>query len=208
MDSRIKAPTKIIFSSPSGRLTLNSSIDEWENIQRIVVSLAFKSTTQATIIRKLSSYHRKNKTKRALWEYDNIIKTLYVLDYIDSLEFRQNIQKALNRGEAYHQLRRAISFAHFGKFRVKTEMEQQMWNECSRLIANCIIFYNAYILSGLLEHTDRFKQCEDGNLIKKVSPVAWQHINLYGQYEFHTDQSLINIEEIIDELGKKILNQK
>jgi len=182
--------------------------DEWENIQRIVVSLAFKSTTQATIIRKLSSYHRKNKTKRALWEYDNIIKTLYVLDYIDSLEFRQNIQKALNRGEAYHQLRRAISFAHFGKFRVKTEMEQQMWNECSRLIANCIIFYNAYILSGLLEHTDRFKQCEDGNLIKKVSPVAWQHINLYGQYEFHTDQSLINIEEIIDELGKKILNQK
>lgn len=36
------------------------------------------------IIGKLSAYARKNKTKRALWEYDNIIKSLYFLDYIDS----------------------------------------------------------------------------------------------------------------------------
>lgn len=55
--------------------------EEWENIQRIIVSLALKSTTQSIVIRKLSSYARKNKTKKALWEYDNVIKTLYILDY-------------------------------------------------------------------------------------------------------------------------------
>ena len=59
-------------------------IDEWENIQRIVVSLALKTSSQSIIIGKLSSYTRKNKTKRALWEYDNIIRSLYLLDYIDS----------------------------------------------------------------------------------------------------------------------------
>ena len=37
-----------------------------------------------------------------------------------------------------------------GKFRVKTELEQQIWNECARFLTNCIIFYNAYILSALL----------------------------------------------------------
>ena len=76
---------------------------------------------------------------------------MYVLDYIDSLELRQNVYKALNRGEAYHQLRRAISYAHFGKFRVKSEIEQQVWNDCSRLIANSVIYYNAYVLSELLD---------------------------------------------------------
>jgi TnpA family transposase len=42
----------------------------------------------------------------------------------------------LNRGEAYHRFRGAISYVNAGKFRVKTEAEQQIWNECSRLIAN------------------------------------------------------------------------
>jgi TnpA family transposase len=72
---------------------------------------------------------------------------LYLLNYIDSPSLGQNVQKAVNRGENYHQLRRAISFASFGKLRFKTEYEQDLWSECSRLIANCIIFYNASILS-------------------------------------------------------------
>ena len=53
-----------------------------------------------------------NKTRRALAEYDNIIRSLYLLDYIDSLPLRRNAQKALNRGENYHQLRKAVSLAN------------------------------------------------------------------------------------------------
>ena len=96
-------------------------MEEWENIQRIILSLALKSTTQSIIIGKLSTYARKNKTKSALWEYDNILKSLYLLDYIDSLPLRRNVQRALNRGESYHKLRRAASHANFGKLRFKTE---------------------------------------------------------------------------------------
>jgi hypothetical protein len=40
---------------------------------------------------------------------------------------------------------------HSGKFRVKTEAEQQIWNECLRLIANAIIFYNSLLLSCVYE---------------------------------------------------------
>ncbi|ALZ64577.1 Tn3 transposase DDE domain protein (plasmid) [Bacillus cereus] len=52
------------------------------------------------------------------------------LEYIDSLSLRQNVQKALNRGESYHKLRRSVSYANFGKLRFKTEQDQQIWNEC------------------------------------------------------------------------------
>jgi len=102
--------------------------------------------------KKFNTYARKNKTKRALWEYDNIIKSLYLLDYVDLPVLRNNVQQALNRGENYHQLHRAVSFANFGKLRFRTEYEQQIWNECGRLIANCIIYYNIAILSNLLFH--------------------------------------------------------
>ena len=76
-------------------------IDEWSNMQRIFLSLALKTTTQFIIVGKLSSYTRKNRTTRALWELDNIFRSLYLLNYIDSLTLRQNVQRAMNRGESY-----------------------------------------------------------------------------------------------------------
>jgi TnpA family transposase len=171
-------------------------------MQRIFVSLARKTTTQSIIVGKLSAYARKNKTRRALWEYDNIIRSLYLLDYIDSPPLRRNVQRALNRGENYHQLRRAVSYANFGKLRFKTEYDQQVWEECSRLITNCIIYYNAAILSHLFAHKTRRGDAAGAALLAQVSPVAWQHINLCGRYEFTKAPEVINMAAIIQALAQ------
>src|ERR1700704_6389588 len=94
---------------PRRKLNPELIVEEWDNIQRIMVSLALKTTTQDIIVRKLSAFALKNNTRRALWEYDHILRSLYLLDYIDSAPIRRNVQRALNRGENYHQLRRAVS---------------------------------------------------------------------------------------------------
>ena len=167
-----------------------------------MVSLALKTTTQSIIVGKLSAYARKNKTRRALWEYDNIIRSLYLLDYIGSPPLRSNVHRALNRGENYHQLRRAVSYANFGKLRFKTEYEQQIWNECARLITNCIIYYNAAILSNLLSYKERSGDVHGADRLKQVSPVAWQHINFYGRYEFSKQPETIDMDAIIQELAQ------
>jgi TnpA family transposase len=186
---------------PIRKINTQLIIDEWENIGRIIVSLAMKTTTQSIIVSKLNAYARKNKTRRALWEYDNIIKSLYLLDYIDSPPLRQNVQRALNRGENYHQLRRAISIANFGKLRFKTEHQQQIWNECARLIANCIIYYNATILSNLLNRFEENGESQAVAKLLRISPVAWQHINLCGRYEFTNEADEIDIDAIVKQLA-------
>ena len=50
---------------PIRKLNPDLILAEWDNIQRIIVSLALKTTTQNIIVRKLSAYARKNKTRRA-----------------------------------------------------------------------------------------------------------------------------------------------
>jgi TnpA family transposase len=187
---------------PIRKINTSLILAEEENIQRIMLSLALKTTTQSIIVGKLSAYARKNRTRRALWEYDNILRSLYLLDYIDSPPLRQNVQRALNRGENYHQLRRTVAYANFGKLRFKTEQEQQIWNECSRLITNCIIYYNAAILSKLLEHKEATGDTHGAALLKQVSPIAWQHINLQGRYEFTKGAEAINLDAIIQELAQ------
>ncbi len=116
---------------------------------------------------------------------------------------RKNVQRALNRGENYHQLRRAVSYANFGKLRFRTTEDQELWHECSRLITNCIIFYNSSILSRLLVHKEATGNIPGAALIAQVSPVAWQHINFYGRYEFAVSPPSINLDAVVQDLADR-----
>ena len=93
-----------------------------------------------------------------------------------------------------------------GKLRFKTEYEQEIWSECSRLIANCIIFYNASILSRFLEHKERTGDTQGADEAKKVSPIAWQHTNLHGRYEFQKQPDPLNVDAIIRKLAIMLHN--
>ncbi|WP_432418899.1 Tn3 family transposase, partial [Bacillus thuringiensis] len=56
----------------------------------------------------------------------------------------------LNRGESYHKLRRSVSMQTLGNFVSRLNKISNIWNECSRLLSNCVVYYNASILSNLL----------------------------------------------------------
>ncbi len=191
-----------VILKPIRKLNTELIVEEWDNLQRIFVSLARKTTTQSIIVGKLNAYARKNKTRQALWEYDNCIRSRYLLEYVDSPPLRKNVQRALNRGENYHQLRRAVSYANFGKLRFTNEDDQQLWHECSRLLTNCIIFYNTMMLSRVMAHKEAIGDTDGAAVLSQVSPVAWQHINFYGRYEFTKGADPIDMDVMVDTLTK------
>ena len=65
---------------------------------------------------------------------------------------------------------------------MKTEAKQQIWNECSRLLTNAIIDYNSVLLSGVYEQKRAAKDNEAIAILRRRSPVGWQHINCSGQW--------------------------
>jgi hypothetical protein len=173
-----------------------------------MASLAEKDTTQATVVRKLSSYTRQNQTKKALWELENICRTLYIPDFIDDVTSRQRVQKALNRGEACHRLRRAVAYVNGGKFRVKTGEEQQIWNACSRLITNAITYYSTLLLPRVHEQKLAAGDQDAVAALKGVSPVAWQHVNLIGKIESCTSEPKVDIDALAASYGDPALWNK
>lgn len=181
---------------PSRKSNDEMIIREWPAVQRIMASLGQKQVSQATIVRKLASYKRQNQTKKALWELDNLCRTRHILQFINDVGLRQSIQKALNRGEAYHRLRRAVAFVNGGKLRVHTEAEQQLWNECARLIANAIIHYNTTLLSRVHEQKRATGDEAAMAFIASMSPVAWRHVNLFGAMDFGAATAPVDIDAL------------
>ncbi len=186
---------------PCKKINEDLIIEEWPNIQQIFTALLSGEKTQNIIVKKLSSHKRKSKTKDALWEYNNILMSIYLLWYIDDPELRRHVRTALNRTEGYHQLRRAVGNVGGGEFRGKGDMEILIWNECSRLVANAIIYYNAYMLSQILISKGGKLDKKMINLLRRISPIAWQHLNFLGMYDFSFKNTL-NIEEMLDIIGR------
>lgn len=77
--------------------------------------------------------------------------------------------------------------------------------ELARLITNCIIYYNAPILSDLSTQSDSCGDTARIALLSQVSPVAWQHINFYGRYEFSKQLEMIDVEAIFQQLIQLLL---
>ena len=172
-------------------------MEHWDTIQRIAVSLAQRKTDQATLVRKLSAYKSNHPLLEAFTEYNRLVKARYLLSYIDDPELRSHVQKALNRGEAYHQLRRAISQVNGDRFRGNSDEEIELWNECARLMANAIIYFNSKVLSYLLHSFEHHGKAKLVETIKRASPVAWQSINLKGKYLFGQTGETPDIEYLM-----------
>ena len=179
---------------PTHQLLRKLVIDEWPNLLHVYASILQNETDQSVIIRKLASHQYYSRTQTALWKYDSIFRNIYMLNYIDDITLRQSVRKSLNRGESYHQLYKAIASLNGGRFREKTEAEIEVWSECTRLVASVIIYYNAHILSLLLEKAETDEERE---LITQVSPVAWAHLNFLGKYEFDPQKEPLDIEKWI-----------
>ena len=144
---------------------------EWSEIQRIICSLSRKTTKQSTIIKKLNRNKNSYKTLAALHEYNRLIKSIYLLEYAHDEKLREFIQAALCRGEQYHQLRRAIANISGNQFKGGNDFEITQWNECGRLIASSIIYYNSIILSELKNTFERRRDEKTCQLISQMSPI-------------------------------------
>jgi hypothetical protein len=172
----------------------------WDTIQRIMISLYERKTTQAILVRKLSGYKNSHPLLAALTEYNRMVKANYLLNYIDDVSLRDYVQKALNRGEAYHQLSRAISNVNGDQFRGSSDEEIQLWNECARLVTNAIIYFNSAILSQLLTSFEYQMDEEKIQIVKQASPVAWYNINLKGTYNFQRSEKLPDLDELMSSI--------
>jgi len=64
-------------------------------------------------------------------------------------------------------------------------------------LANCVIFYNAAILSRVLEERRAASNLAGVAQLTQVAPIAWQHINFYGRYEFTSRVAPIDLERVV-----------
>ena len=128
---------------------------------------------------------------RALKEMGRIEKTIFLLKYMSNESLRREILVGLNKGEAMNGLARALFFGKSGNLREKDLQDQLQRASCLNILLNVVVIWNTVYLSRAIEHK-RQTTGLDESMLKHISPLNWNHIQLYGKYYFNEASSLEN----------------
>ena len=97
-------------------------------------SAKLKEATASDIFRRLNSYSRQHSLYIAMKAFGQIIRSLFILRYIDQVELRQAIEKQLNRVELANSFTRAIAVGNPRGLEHAEKSEQEIAESCNRLI--------------------------------------------------------------------------
>ncbi len=122
---------------------------------------------------------------RALKSFGQIIKSIFILRYLDDVPLRQAIEHQLSKIEQSHRFTRAVSVGSPREFVQAEKQEQEIAEACRRLVKNSIICWNYLYLS------QKIAACENNHdrevllgAVANGSVISWRHINLPGEYDF------------------------
>ena len=173
--------------TPKRKINLKKIKDNWDDILRLAITIKEKKTTATQILKRLTSYSKQHKLYGALKEYGKIIKTDFLLNYIDDVKLRQRIEKQLNKVEASNRFSKAVFFGNNQEYTVSTVEEQNIANNSKRLIQNAIILWNyLYITKKLQLARTQVEKESILKALKNSSIIYYFFVNFQGMYDFRS----------------------
>ena len=174
----------ILDELAANRINIKLIIEHWDDLLRLAGSLKLGVVRAAGLTRVLQTNDRPTRLARALQELGRLVKSLYLLRFIDDESYRRRILVQLNRGESRHQLARAIFHGKRGELRQRYREGQEDQLGALGIVVNLVVLWNTNYMDAVL---DRLRA--DGHEVlaadvARLSPLGFKHINMLGRYAF------------------------
>jgi TnpA family transposase len=159
-------------------------VQNWDDLLRLAGSLKLGLVQAGGLMRTLQTNDRPTKLARALEEWGRVVKSLYMLSYIDDESYRRRILVQLNRGEGRHQLARAVFHGKRGELRQRYREGQEDQLGALGLLVNVIVLWNSLYMDAALNQLRAEGYEVRDEDVARLSPLGFEHINMLGRYAF------------------------
>ena len=155
---------------------------------RLAISISQGKVSSSTILRKLGTESRKNKLFVAFRELGRVVRTIFLLDFINDEELRRTINASTNIAEAWNGFVQWVAFGGTGVIRENNREEQRKIIRYNHLVANLIVFHNVVSMTRVLQGLIDEGYTVTPEIIAGFAPYKNGHINRFGSYDVHFDR--------------------
>ncbi|QCL98062.1 Tn3 family transposase [Agrobacterium tumefaciens] len=165
-------------------------LEHWDDLLHLAASITTRTVAPSTILKRLSASSKSSDLAKALRELGRIERTLFMIEWYSSPALRRRCQAGLNKGEAAHKLKRAVFFHERGEIRDRSFDSQAFRASGLNLVVSAIVHWNTVYLSRATAHLCQQGRNIPDDLLRHISPLSWEHINLTGIYSWDTEQQM------------------
>ncbi|MEM9218510.1 MAG: transposase, partial [Cyanobacteria bacterium P01_F01_bin.150] len=155
---------------------------------RVAMSVKAGKIKASTILRKLGTNSYKNKLFQAFQELGTVLRTGFLLQCINDEELRKTIQAATNKSESFNRFAKWLAFGGEKVIATNNRDEQRKFIKYNHLVANCLIFYNVFQMSKILNQLVQEGYSFSTEAIAALSPYGTGHINRLGRYQLDLER--------------------
>jgi TnpA family transposase len=156
----------------------------WDDFLRLAGSLKLGLVQPGNLMRTLQTNNKPTQLARALQQLGRIVKTNYILPFIDDENERRRVLTQLNRHEGRHRLARDVFHGGRGELRQRYREGQEDQLNALGLVVNVIILWNTIYMNAALEQLRKEGYPVKDEDVARLSPTMSHHINLLGRYSF------------------------
>jgi len=158
--------------------------EHWDDLLRLAGSLKLGVVRAAGLTRTLQMNDRPTRLARALQELGRLVKTIYLLRFIDDESYGRRILMQLNRGEGRHQLARVIFHGKRGELRQRYREGQEDQLGALGLVVNLVVLWNTIYMDAAVKQLSAEGYEVQPEDIARLSPLGHKHVNMLGRYAF------------------------
>lgn len=159
-----------------------------KDMLRVVISIKAGKVAPSTILRRLGTASRKNKLYFAFRELGRVLRTRFLLKYINDAELRRTIHAATNKSEEFNDFVKWLFFGGDGIIAENIRHEQRKVVKYNQLVANMVILHNVHEMTRILKAIQQKGYVLTEEVLRGLAPYRRSHINRFGEYMLDLDR--------------------
>ena len=172
-----------LFGEP-GRNVIDWDLIEnhYQDLMRVVLSVAEGKISSATLLRRLSTYSRRNNFYKAFREVGRVIRTIQLLRFLSDPQLRRRTTAETNKVESYNRFSSWCRFGNAGVIADNDPEEQEKVLKFSTLLTNAVIFHTTLDMMTVLRDLIAEGWTITAEDLAVLSPYLTSRIQRFGVY--------------------------
>jgi TnpA family transposase len=156
---------------------------------RFASALKVGTAEAESILRRFTRSNLQHPTYRALSELGRAVKTVFLCEYLSSLELRQEVHEGLNTIESWNAANSFIFYGKGGEVAANRLEEQEVSVLSLHLLQLSLVYVNTLMIQEVLSGPSWSGRLTEEDL-RGLTPLIFGHVNPYGRFELDMDARL------------------
>jgi TnpA family transposase len=163
---------------------------QYDQMVKYATALRLGTAETEAILKRFTRNNLKHPTYQALCELGKAVKTIFLCNYLNDYDLRQEINEGLNVVEQWNSVNGFIFCGKAGEFATNRMEDQEVAMLSLHLLQISMVYINTLMIQQVLSEPkwlDMMKK-ED---FRALTPLICAHVNPYGVFKLNMSERLL-----------------